>query len=61
MLGIKTKRTPITGDIANNIRNAVVRVSTRHLNKQEKASKERSKKILSQHNATWIGLDGRTL
>ena len=61
MLGIKTKRTPIGGDIANEIRNAVVRVATGQLNTQEKASVERSKRIRRQYKARWIGLDGKEL
>ena len=32
MLGIKTRRTPVTGDIADNIRDAVARVATGQLN-----------------------------
>lgn len=61
MLGIKTRRAPIRGDIADNIRDAVARVATGQLNEREKASVERSKKILGQYKATWIGLDGRKL
>lgn len=61
MLGIKTKRTPIGGDIANEIRSAVVRVATGQLNTQEKASVERSKRIRRQYKARWIGLDGKEL
>lgn len=61
MLGIKTRRTPIQGDIARNIRNAVARVATGQLNEREKASVERSKKSLRQYNATWIGLNGQEL
>jgi len=58
MLGIKTRRAPIGGDIANNIRSAVARVANGQLNAQEKASVERSKRIRSQYKARWIGLDG---
>lgn len=61
MLGIKTRRAPISGDIANQIRDAVVRVSNGHLNAQEKASVERSRRIRSQYKARWIGLDGKVL
>lgn len=61
MLGIKTRRAPIGGDIANNIRDAVARVATGQLNEREKASVERSKKILSEYTATWIGLDGKEI
>ena len=61
MLGIKTRRTPIGGDIANEIRSAVARVANGQLNAQEKASVERSKRIRSQYKARWIGLDGKEL
>ncbi len=61
MLGIKTRRTPIGGDIANQIRDAVARVANGQLNAQEKASVERSKRIRSQYKARWIGLDGKEL
>ena len=61
MLGIKTRRAPIGGDIANNIRDAVARVANGQLNAQEKASVERSKRIRSQYKVRWIGLDGKEL
>jgi len=61
MLGIKTRRSPIGGDIANEIRNAVARVANGQLNAQEKASVERSKQIRSRYKARWIGLDGKVL
>ena len=61
MLGIKTRRAPIGGDIANEIRSAVVRVANGQLNTQEKASVERSKRIRSRYKARWIGLDGKVL
>ena len=61
MLGIKTRRAPISGDIANQIRDAVARVANGQLNAQEKASVERSKRIRSQYKARWIGLDGKEL
>ena len=61
MLGIKTRRAPVGGDIAKNIRDAVARVATGQLNECEKASVERSKTILSQYHATWVGLDGKEL
>lgn len=61
MLGIKTRRNPIGGDVAEHIRSAVVRVATGQLNEQEKASVERSKHIRSQYKATWVGLDGKVL
>ena len=53
MLGIKTRRTPITGDIANEIRNAVVRVANGQLNAQEKASVERAKEALNRYEINW--------
>ena len=61
MLGVKTKRTPIGGDVANQIRNAVARVANGKLNAQEQASVERSKRIRSQYKVRWIGLDGKEL
>lgn len=61
MLGIKTRRAPIRGDIANQIRDAVARVANGQLNAQEKASVERSKLIRGQYKARWIGLDGKEL
>ncbi len=61
MLGIKARRTPIGGDIANEIRSAVVRVAIGQLNAQEKASVERSKQIRSRYKARWIGLDGKEM
>ena len=61
MLGIKTRRNPIGGDIANQIRGAVARVANGQLNAQEMASVERSKHIRSRYKARWIGLDGKEL
>lgn len=61
MLGIKTRRAPIGGDIANQIRDDVARVAHGQLNAQEKASVERSRLIRSQYKARWIGLDGKEL
>lgn len=61
MLGIKTRRNPIGGDIANQIRGAVARVANGQLNAQEMASVERSKLIRSRYKARWIGLDGKEL
>ncbi len=61
MLGVKTKRAPIGGDVANQIRNAVARVANGQLNAQEQASVERSKRIRSQYKVRWIGLDGKEL
>ena len=54
MLGIKTRRTPIGGDIAKNIRSALARVAKGQLNAQEKASVERSKKIREQYEVHWV-------
>lgn len=53
MLGIKTRRTPVTGDIADNIRDAVARVATGQLNECEKESVKRSKELLSRYNFKW--------
>lgn len=61
MLGIKTRRAPIGGDIANEIRSAVVRVATGQLNDSEKASVERSKHLRKKYKATWKDTDGRVL
>ena len=61
MLGIKTRRAPIGGDIAKNIRDAVARVASGQLNAQEKASVERSRKIRGQYEVHWIGLDGKEI
>lgn len=61
MLGIKTRRAPISGDIANQIRDAVVRVANGQLNAQEKARVERSKKIREQYEVHWFGLDGKEI
>lgn len=61
MLGIKTRRAPIGGNIANEIRNAVARVANGQLNAKEKASVERSKKIREQYEVHWFGLDGKEI
>ena len=53
MLGIKTRRAPIGGDIANNIRDAVVRVANGQLNAQEKASVKRAKEALGRYEIHW--------
>ena len=58
MLGIKTRRAPIKGDIANEIRSAVVRVTTGQLNEREKESARRSKELLSRYKFKWVGLNG---
>lgn len=61
MLGIRTKRNPIRGDIARNISSAVKRVSSGNLNEKEKAMAARSKEILNQYEVHWIGLDGKEI
>ena len=53
MLGIKTRRAPIGGDTANQIRSAVVRVANGQLNAQEKASVNRAKEALSRYEIHW--------
>jgi capsular polysaccharide biosynthesis protein len=53
MLGIKSRRPPIEGDIADEIRDAVVRVAKGQLNEQEKASQERLKKALEKYEVKW--------
>jgi len=49
MLGIKSHRPPIEGDIADEIRDAVVRVAKGQLNEEEKAVQERLKKALEKY------------
>lgn len=61
MLGIKTRRAPIGGDIANQIRDAVARVAAGQLNEREKAQLERSKRLSEQYEAHWFGLDGKEI
>lgn len=61
MLGIKTRRAPIGGDIANQIRDAVARVATGQLNERERAQVERSKRLSKQYEAHWFGLDGKEI
>lgn len=53
MLGIKTRRTPIGGDIANQIRDAVARVANGQLNAQEQASVKRAKEALGRYEIHW--------
>ena len=53
MLGIKTRRTPIQGNIAKEIRNAAARVATGQLNEREKANAKRAKEVLSQYDIKW--------
>ena len=53
MLGIKSHRPPIEGDIADEIRDAVVRVAKGQLNEEEKAVQERLKKALEKYEVKW--------
>jgi len=53
MLGIKTRRAPIGGDIAKEIRDAVVRVTTGQLNEEDLESVRRSKEALSRYQVRW--------
>lgn len=53
MLGINTRRAPIRGDIANQIRDAVARVANGQLNAQEQASVKRAKEALGHYEIHW--------
>ena len=53
MLGIKSHRPPSEGDIADEIRDAVVRVAKGQLNEEEKAVQERLKKALEKYKMRW--------
>jgi hypothetical protein len=53
MLGIKTRRAPIEGDIANDIRNAVARVANGQLSAQDKAVVRRAKAALDRYDIHW--------
>ena len=53
MLGIKTRRAPIGGDVANQIRDAVARVATGQLNERDLASVKRSKEAMSHYDIRW--------
>ena len=53
MLGINTRRAPIRGDIANQIRDAVARVANGQLNAQEQASVKRAKEALGRYEIHW--------
>ena len=53
MLGFKTQRPYIEGDIAKQIRDAVVRIANGQLNKREKASQERLEKALEKYDVEW--------
>ena len=61
MLGIKTRRAPIGGDIANQIRDAVARVAAGQLNERERAEIERRKRHISECAVHWFGLDGKEI
>lgn len=53
MLGIKTRRAPIGGDVANQIRDTVARVATGQLNEHDLASVKRSKEAMSHYDIRW--------
>lgn len=53
MLGIKTRRAPIGGDIANKIRDAVVRVAAGQLNEREKASIKHYSEAMNRYDIHW--------
>lgn len=53
MLGIKTRRTPIGGDKAKEIRRAVVRIADGKLNEREKASVKHCKEAVSRYDIHW--------
>ncbi len=61
MLGIKTTRTPISGEVAGKIRDAVKRIATGDLNESDIANVKHSKEALSKYEIHWIGLDGKEL
>lgn len=53
MLGFDSPRTPIKGEFAKEIREALVRARTGKLNQSEKNSVARSEKVLKKFNAVW--------
>lgn len=61
MLGIKTSRTPIGGDIAKEIRSAVARIFTGQLNEKDRASINRSIESLNRYKANWIRRNGQKI
>lgn len=61
MLGIKTRHVPIEGVCANQIRDAVARVTSGQLSKHEQESVKRSKESMCQYKLTWIGRHGQLL
>lgn len=53
MLGIKTRRDPVRGDVARQIRDAVIRVATGKLSEHELASVKKSQKALNRYRIQW--------
>lgn len=56
MLGIKSPRTPISGEVADELRDTVCRVASGRLSDSERASVQRSQKLLSGNKVIWIDL-----
>ena len=53
MLGVKTRRMPIKGKIAKDIRSAVVRINSGKLNETDQRSVRNSKEALKYFHAIW--------
>lgn len=53
MLGMKTRRAPIGGDVADQIRDAAARVATGQFNAHDLASVKRSKEAMSRYDIHW--------
>lgn len=53
MLGIDTPHKPVEGKFAEEIRDAVRRVTTRKLNDADKRRISRSRRILERFDAVW--------
>lgn len=53
MLGIKTRRDPVRGDVARQIRDAVIRIATGKLSEHELASVKKSQKALKRYKIQW--------
>lgn len=53
MLGIKARRDPVGGDVARQIRDAVIRVATGQLSEHELASVKKSQKALKRYRIQW--------
>ena len=53
MLGIDTPHKPVEGKFAEEIRDAVRRVTTKKLNAADKRRIKRSRKILERFDAVW--------